>query len=178
MTTCCSILGLVFLVITNLAIIISFATPYWIEYRHQRNQGLWAFCAEDSCTWVFEDDYSKFTTVKVTEAWWISVQALTCFGLSLGLFSMLLATIALCCECKACNASCAIAGLLIMAFLSLGVAAVDFGICANKYLKVDLEVSSPNGRRFGWSFWLDCASACLALLTSFIYMIAGRGKYA
>uniref|UniRef100_A0A0B6YT57 Uncharacterized protein n=1 Tax=Arion vulgaris TaxID=1028688 RepID=A0A0B6YT57_9EUPU len=178
--SCCSVLGLVFLVVTNLAIIIAFATPYWVEYRGQINQGLWAYCQSDSCTWVFEDQYKAFsrTTIDVNSAWWIATLALMCFGLFLALFALLLATIALCCDCRGCNASHAIGGLLLLTFLSLGVAATVFGVCANKYYNVETEMTFTTGKRFGWSFWLDAGAAGLALVTSFIYVIEGRGKSA
>ncbi|KAH9513742.1 hypothetical protein Btru_041986 [Bulinus truncatus] len=62
MTTCCAVFGLVFLVLTNLAIIIAFATPYWIEFRVGNYQGLWAHCRANSCTWVFERNYNPELT--------------------------------------------------------------------------------------------------------------------
>ena len=54
MTTCCAIVGLVFLVLTNLAIIIAFATPYWMV-TERINRGLWAYCDHQTCTWVFQE---------------------------------------------------------------------------------------------------------------------------
>ena len=38
-----------------------------------------------------------------------------CVGLGLALFALLVATIALCCECKRCNSSHAVAVLLLLA---------------------------------------------------------------
>ncbi|XP_012946233.1 uncharacterized protein LOC106013914 [Aplysia californica] len=179
MTTCCSVLGLIFLVITNLTIIIAFATPYWVEFGSgSSNQGLWAYCRSDQCTWVFEDHYKILSPMKVSEGWWIATLGLMCAGLALGLLALLLATIALCCDCRGCNASHAIGGMLLTAFLALGVAAVVFGVCANKYYSVLLEATLLSGKQFGWSFWLNAAASGLALLTSFIYIIEGRGKSA
>uniref|UniRef100_A0A2C9LVS3 Uncharacterized protein n=1 Tax=Biomphalaria glabrata TaxID=6526 RepID=A0A2C9LVS3_BIOGL len=119
MTTCCAVFGLVFLVLTNLAIIISFATPYWIEFKAGDYQGLWAHCKANSCTWVFEDNYklntiTTATHIDISSEWWIATQGLMCFGLSLALFSLLFATIALCCDCRGCNTSQVISGLLLM----------------------------------------------------------------
>ena len=48
-------------------------------------------------------------------AWWLSTQAMMCVGLGLALFALLVATIALCCECKRCNSSHAVAVLLLLA---------------------------------------------------------------
>lgn len=44
------------LVVTNLATIISFATPYWLEGKGTKGtQGLWAKCVGQECTWVFQE---------------------------------------------------------------------------------------------------------------------------
>ncbi|CAG5115016.1 unnamed protein product [Candidula unifasciata] len=176
--SCGAVIGLVFLVITNLAVIIAFVTPYWVEFRAHRNQGLLAYCQSDSCTWVFEDQYRSLSSFDVTSEWWIATIALVSFGFVLCIKALLLATIALCCDCRGCNASHAIGGILLLAFLSLGVAATVFGVCANKYHDVDVEMTSLIGRRFGWSFWLNTGAAGAALITSFIYVILGRSKSA
>lgn len=56
--SCAQIIGLIMLVNTNLAIIISFATPYWqIRPLGFGNDGLWAKCAGEECRWVFDDDF-------------------------------------------------------------------------------------------------------------------------
>lgn len=175
MTTCGSVFGLVMLVLTNLAVIICFATPYWVEFRYGSNLGLWAVCKADSCTWVFEENYKTFSNIDVGSGWWIATLGLMCFGLALCLFALLMATIALCCDCRGCNASHAIGGLLLLAFINLGVAAVIFGVCANKYEDVQLE---RNAKYFGWSFWLNAGAAGMSLVTAFIYVIVGRGKSA
>ncbi|XP_059154928.1 transmembrane protein 47-like [Physella acuta] len=178
MTTYCSVIGLVFLVLTNLAIIITYATPYWLEHRMGWNHGLWARCRSDSCTWLFQENYKIMTNSNVESEWWIATIALTSLGLIFALFSLLLATIALCCECRRCNPSVVIGVLLFMAFLCLSVAAVVFGVCSNKYDNAGIHYTISSGVRFGWSFWLDVAAAGLALLTSLIYCLVGRGKSA
>ena len=56
--SCAQILGLIMLVNTNLAIIIAFATPYWVLFTlGLKNIGLWAECAGEHCTWVFDNDF-------------------------------------------------------------------------------------------------------------------------
>jgi hypothetical protein len=56
--SCAQILGLIMLVNTNLAIIISFATPYWIVHAlGYGNLGLWAECLGEKCTWVFDNEF-------------------------------------------------------------------------------------------------------------------------
>ncbi|RUS69418.1 hypothetical protein EGW08_022816 [Elysia chlorotica] len=174
MATCCSVLGIIGLVLTDLAVIISFATPYWVQFKGSLNQGLWAVCQSDSCQWFFEDNYTAALDTDVD--WWVSVQGLVSVGLGLGIFCLILATVALCCQCRSCNTSQCIGVLLVLAFLSLGVGAVVFGVCANKFEEVMMDYDNNNGRRFGWAFWLDAAAAGGALLTALIYMIDGRGR--
>lgn len=56
--SCAQILGLIMLVNTNLAIIISYATPYWTQSVFGlSNRGLWAVCAGEQCQWAFDDDF-------------------------------------------------------------------------------------------------------------------------
>ncbi|GFS08419.1 hypothetical protein ElyMa_003013900 [Elysia marginata] len=173
MATCCSILGIIGLVLTDLAVIISFATPYWVQFRQSQNQGLWAMCEADSCQWFFEKNYVSM--LETDTDWWVSVQGLVSVGLGLGILCLLLATIALCCECRSCNTSKCIGVLLIIAFIGLGVGAIVFGVCANKFEDVQLDYDQDHGRRFGWAFWLDAAAAGAALLTGLIYLVDGRG---
>ncbi|XP_041362167.1 uncharacterized protein LOC121378129 [Gigantopelta aegis] len=179
MTSCCAIFGLVFLVITNLAIIIAFATPYWLELRSPysftggENRGLWAYCSDEACTWVFQD-HSIWRQRE--SGWWIATQALMSVGLALGLMSLLFATLALCCECRGCNCSHAIAGLLMIAFLVLGTSVVVFGINAHSdsSFKAEINWTKHARARFSWSFWLGVGSSGLAFLTSLIYACEGR----
>lgn len=96
-----------------------------------------------------------------------------CFGLGLALFALLVATVALCCECKRCNSNHAVAGLLLLAFLVIGVAVVVFGISAKDELSVDLE----SQQRYSWSFWLAAASSGLSLISAIIYVCEGRAQY-
>ncbi|GFO10333.1 hypothetical protein PoB_003683800 [Plakobranchus ocellatus] len=174
MTTCCSVLGVIGLVLTDLAIIISFATPYWIQARANLNQGLWAFCRSDSCSWFFEENY--ITEVETDVGWWIAVQGMISVGLGIGILCLLVATIALCCECRGCNTSQCIGVLLLLAFLSLGVGAVVFGVCAHKFEDVELEWTLTHGKKFGWAFWLDTVAAGMALLTGLIYLVDGSSR--
>ncbi|PVD32559.1 hypothetical protein C0Q70_08000 [Pomacea canaliculata] len=106
-------------------------------------------------------------------AWWLATQAMMCFGLGLALFALLVATVALCCECKRCNSNHAVAGLLLLAFLVIGVAVVVFGISAKDELSVDLE----SQQRYSWSFWLAAASSGLSLISAIIYVCEGRAQY-
>lgn len=54
MNSCTAISALIMLVVTNLATIISFATPYWLEGK-EGTQGLWAKCVGQECSWVFQE---------------------------------------------------------------------------------------------------------------------------
>ncbi|XP_070208728.1 claudin-18-like [Littorina saxatilis] len=171
MTTCCAIVGLVFLVLTNLAAIIAFATPYWISTM-KINRGLWAYCDERTCTWVFQE--APFYLDEQSSTWWLATQGLMCVGLGLTLFALLVATIALCCECKGCNSSHAVSGLLLLAFLVLGVAVVVFGISANQSV---MQVGLEGIISFAWAFWLACAASGLALFSSIVYCLEGRTRY-
>ncbi|KAL8623733.1 hypothetical protein ACOMHN_004796 [Nucella lapillus] len=107
------------------------------------------------------------------EAWWLATQGLMSVGLGLALFALLVATIALCCECKRCNSSHAVCGLLLLAFLSTGVAVVVFGVCADLYLDVSLQPI----KHFAWSFWLATAASALSLLTAVVYACESRARY-
>ncbi|XP_067665309.1 uncharacterized protein [Haliotis asinina] len=182
MTTCCAILGLILLVVTNLCIIISFATPYWLEikdidvnlYHQPAHRGLWAYCDYRECTWVFHGNYDRASDT----IWWKATQALMSCGLALGLLSLMLATMALCCGCKDCNASIAVSILLILSALSMGGGVVTFGINAHSDANFQAELSwdeHPNVKKiFSWSFWLGVAAPGWALLTSIMYCIEGR----
>lgn len=171
MTTCCAIVGLIFLVLTNLANIISFATPYWI-ITAQINRGLWAYCDSRTCTWVFQE--SPFILKEQDSAWWLATQGLMCCGLAVCLFALLVATVALCCDSKCCNASHAVAGLLLMGFLVVGAAVVVFGICANEKMGIGLDTPTYT---FSWSFWLACVASGLALISAIVYACEGRARY-
>ncbi|XP_076456643.1 uncharacterized protein LOC143290953 [Babylonia areolata] len=177
MTTLCAIVGLVFLVLTNLASIISFATPYWIV-EGQRNRGLWAFCEGQTCTWVFQTHHGlpeqgSRKHVDISSSWWLATQGLMSVGLGLSLFALLVATIALCCECKRCNSSHAVSGLLMLAFLSTLVAVVVFGVCCDLKLGVSIDTM----HHFAWSFWLAAAAAGLSLLSAIVYACESRARY-
>ncbi|KAK7485996.1 hypothetical protein BaRGS_00022748 [Batillaria attramentaria] len=171
MTTCCAIVGLIFLVLTNLANIIAFATPYWI-ITGRLNRGLWAYCDDSTCTWVFQEVPTSIPGQD--SAWWLATQGLMCCGLGVSLFALLVATVALCCECKRCNSSHAVAGLLLMGFLVVGVAVVVFGISANKELLIELDTPQ---RTFSWSFWLAAAASGLSLVSAIVYAGEGRARY-
>ncbi|XP_071114635.1 transmembrane protein 47-like [Haliotis cracherodii] len=181
MTTCCAILGLVLLVVTNLCIIISFATPYWLEikeddlvYQQPAHRGLWAYCDYRECMWIFQRNYDRTSDA----IWWKATQALMSCGLALGLLSLMLATMALCCGCKGCNASLAVSILLVLAALSMGGGVVTFGINAHSDQNFKAVVSwdeHDNVKKiFSWSFWLGIAAPVWAILTSIVYCIEGR----
>ncbi|XP_076437563.1 uncharacterized protein LOC143276800 [Babylonia areolata] len=170
MTTCCAVLGLVLLVMTNLAAIIAFATPYWIKLGMRINRGLWAYCGPSVCTWVFQD--TVYYMQEQDSAWWRVTQGFMCISLALTLFALLVATVALCCECKGCNSSAVVSGILFVAALVLGVAVTVFGICANYHLSVDLD----SMRQFSWSFWLTIAASGLALVTGMVYALEGKTR--
>lgn len=170
LTTCGAIIGLVFLVLTNLAIIIAFATPYWLVIG-DISRGLWAYCDYTTCTWVFQE--APDILQRQSDVWWLATQGLMCGGLGLALFSLLVATVALCCECKRCNSSHAVAGLLLLGFLVIGVGVVVFGLSAKNDLQAGLD--SPN--RFAWSYWLAVGASGLSLVSAIIYSFEGRARY-
>ncbi|KAJ8307639.1 hypothetical protein KUTeg_014804, partial [Tegillarca granosa] len=161
MNSCAAVFGLIMLVITDLAIIISFATPYWEESKVlSRSSGLWAFCSSDDCTWIFEDGYRNSDP-----DWFRATQGLMTVGLCVGLVALIIATLALCCQCRKCN----------YGILSIGIAVVVFGVkAADSGTRIDWT-ESRSFNRFGWSFWLAAGSSGMALLTSFIYCCTCRG---
>lgn len=60
MASCLAVMGIIWLVITNLAIIICFSTPFWTEeymFSLISNEGLWAKCGINTCVWFFENDF-------------------------------------------------------------------------------------------------------------------------
>lgn len=172
MNSCAAVFGLIMLVITDLAIIISFATPYWESKLLSRsNSGLWAYCTSDDCTWIFEDGYRN-----VEDDWFRATQGLMTVGLCVGLVALIIATLALCCQCRECNYGGVVAGLLITAFLAIGIAVVVFGVkAADAGTRIDWT-ESTSFSRFGWSFWLAAGSSGMALLTSFIYCCTCYGR--
>lgn len=170
---CCQIIGLIMLVITDLAIIISFATPYWTEFRanFQRNWGLWARCDNTDCTWMFDND---FNLQQNTQDWFKATQALMSLGLCLGLVALLMATLTLCCTCHKCNPNQPICGILVVAGLVLGIAVTIFGIKANSEWHIELQWKLLTVGKFGWSFWVAVSSSIMSLLTASIYGCIGR----
>ncbi|XP_064596872.1 uncharacterized protein LOC135463543 [Liolophura sinensis] len=169
MASCLAVMGIIWLVITNLAIIICFSTPFWMEdymINLINNEGLWAKCGISSCVWFFEDDFALEETKPV---WFKAVQALVAVGLGCGLLALLFATCSLCCETKRCNLSAAISTVLILAFLCIGIAIIVYGAKANSEYGVNIGLKMNMGRKFGWSFWLGVVSAALILLTSTMY---------
>lgn len=174
--TCAQIFALIVLVNTNLAIIIAFATPYWIEYnwlRYTNNKGLWAECSDSDCKWVFDDD---FALQRYQPDWFKACQALMAIGLACGLTALLIATLGLCCDCHSCNPNHAVTGLLILAFLTMGVAITIFGIKASDDWKIKFQWSFYSSGKFGWSFWVAIAAAISSLVTAIFYGCMGR-KY-
>ncbi|KAL3892361.1 hypothetical protein ACJMK2_004572 [Sinanodonta woodiana] len=174
--TCGAIVGLIFLVLTNLAIMIAFATPYWLEHRmiFNRNEGLWADCLDNECTWHFEDNFKFQSQI---EDWFKATQGLMTVGLVVGLLALLVATLALCCSCKNCNPNHAVAVLLVVGFLCIGVAVVVFAIKASDERNAKLKWDFDTLVRFSWSFWVAIAAAGLSLVTAVIYSCMNR-KYA
>ncbi|GAB1606645.1 transmembrane 47-like [Argonauta hians] len=170
--TCMVIVALFFLVVSNLAIIISFATPYWMEFRDpvynkggNHHRGLWAYCSPSNCRWVFDNNFliqkDLGVLIQIT-------QALYSFGASCGLLSLLIATMALCCDCK-CNAHKAVAILLILAVVFMSVGLVIYGIAMNETYNVSISWEKDSRARICWSFWLGVGACVVSFLTSIIY---------
>ncbi|XP_052763774.1 uncharacterized protein LOC128205821 isoform X2 [Mya arenaria] len=177
-TSCCQIIGLILLVNTNLALIISFATPYWIEYNPlafvRHNRGLWGDCSRNDCHWsFFGDDRYGFDY----PAWFKATQGLMSVALALGLIALLVATLSLCCTCHSCNPHHPICGFLIIASVSIAVAIVVFGIKAKNEWGIDFQMELMSSGRFGWSFWTAVGAAASALLTSTIYCCMDRKRH-
>lgn len=175
-TTCAQIFALIVLVNTNLAIIIAFATPYWIEYNrigYTNNRGLWALCSDSDCRWVFDDD---FALQRYHPDWFKACQALMSIGLCCGLAALLVATLGLCCECNACNPNSFVCGILVLGFLSMGVAITIFGIKASDEWNIKFQWSFTSFGRFGWSFWVAIAAAVSSLVTAIFYGCMGRKR--
>lgn len=168
MNSCAAISGLIMLVVTNLAAIVSFATPYWRE-RKMSTEGLWATCEGQECKWVFE-------SVDLNEKgkdYIIATQGLMSVGLTVCLIALLVSTLALCCQCNSCNYTGFVAGLMITAFLSIGIAVAVYGIKSSKEENARITFDK-NDRRFGWSFWVGAGAAAMALLTSLLYGCSSR----
>ncbi|KAK6167454.1 hypothetical protein SNE40_021479 [Patella caerulea] len=138
------------------------------------NQGLWAVCSESNCRWAFQNDLAIQKNYPV---WWVAVQALMAFGLFLGLMSLLVATLALCCECKGCNSSHAVAGILMIGFIIMGIAVVLFGVKAHLDRGTEMELERRSSSRFSWSFYLGISASALSLFTSLIYACDGRNRH-
>ncbi|KAH3740077.1 uncharacterized protein LOC127851091 isoform X3 [Dreissena polymorpha] len=176
-TSCCQIIGLILLVNTNLALIIAFATPYWVEWRGilqalgrlvghgHSNTGLWGSCTGTDCDWaLFGRD----------EVWFKATQGLMSAAMALGILALIVATLSLCCTCHSCNPHQPICGFLIVASLCIAVALVVFGIKANQEWNIDFQMDISSSGRFGWSFWTAIGAAGGALLTSVIYCCMDR----
>ncbi|XP_060564293.1 uncharacterized protein LOC132723568 isoform X2 [Ruditapes philippinarum] len=171
--SCAQILGLIMLVNTNLAIIISFATPYWIVHAlGYGNLGLWAECLGEKCTWVFDNEF-ELQSQRLD--WFKATQGLMSVGLGLGLIALLVATLSLCCTCHSCNPHHPICGLLLTSCLSMAVGIVIFGVKAHDEWNIELEKGLHGS--FGWSFWVGIGATALAFLTSCIYCCIGRKRY-
>ncbi|KAL3892360.1 hypothetical protein ACJMK2_004589 [Sinanodonta woodiana] len=170
--------GLVVLVICVVASIIAFVTPYWLEsddiITGRHHMGLLAKCKENSCKWMFEDDMLH---QKYAPDWFKATQGLMTVGLVVGLLALLVATLALCCSCKNCNPNHAVAVLLVVGFLCIGVAVVVFAIKASDERNAKLKWDFDTLVRFSWSFWVAIAAAGLSLVTAVIYSCMNR-KYA
>ncbi|KAK3088805.1 hypothetical protein FSP39_023937 [Pinctada imbricata] len=164
------VLGLIGLVLTDLAGIVAFATPFWLDNRSTKiSFGLWASCKDASnCDWIF-------TGGQVNDKnWFIAVQGLMAVGLCVALVALLIATIALCCQCQNCNYAGTVAGLLLTAFLAMGIAVTLFGIKAAEEDVYNAKIDDSGLQKFGWSFWLSAGSAGMALITSFVYGCSSR----
>lgn len=168
MNSCTAISGLILLVVTNLACIVSFATPYWLE-KKGKTIGLWAECHDQKCEWVFE----KSSYSPTDKDYVIASQGLMSVGLAVCLIALLVATLALCCQCTSCNHAGFVAGLLITAFLSMGIATAVYGIKTSK--EENAKVSYDASVHFGWSFWVAVGAAGMALVTSLIYGCSSKG---
>ncbi|XP_052762625.1 uncharacterized protein LOC128205193 isoform X1 [Mya arenaria] len=187
-TSCCQIIGLILLVNTNLALIISFATPYWVESNPElaslnslkhlpsdiQNRGLLADCSPNDCHWSFFGDDRNGTDYP---AWFNATQGLMSVALALGLIALLVATLSLCCTCHSCNPHHPICGFLIIASVSIAVAIVVFGIKAKNEWDIDFQMELMSRGRFGWSFWTAVGAAASALLTSTIYCCMDRKRH-
>ncbi|XP_059154902.1 uncharacterized protein LOC131940275 [Physella acuta] len=175
MASCSLVCGLILLLLTNLVLIVAFVSPYWAVNENNDHQGLWAFCNGDhGCFWVFQDGYkNKEKIITIDNGWFVATLGLSSVGVGLALMSFIMATVDLCCECRSCNASHAIGGLLLLTFLNLGVATAVFGICGHRFS----ELGVGTHKSFGWCFWMNLGGAGLSLLTGFCYVIAGRERY-
>ncbi|KAL5013554.1 hypothetical protein ScPMuIL_007824 [Solemya velum] len=174
-TSCAAILGIILLVLTNLAIIICFATPYWLEARHIYTRGLWAHCDDRDCTWMFQDE---FAIQKHLPVWYQVAQGLITAGLTCSLIGLLIATLVLCCQCQNCNGNHAVAGLLLITFLVMGVGIIIFAIKSSKEFNASIEWTVTGTYRFGWSFWMAICACGMSLITAIVYACMGRRYYA
>lgn len=164
MNSCAAISGLIMLVVTNLAAIVSFATPYWRE-QTSSTEGLWATCHGTQCQWVFDNNKD----LAESNDYIIATQGLMSVGLTVCLIALLVSTLALCCQCNSCNYTGFVAGLMITAFLSIGIAVAVYGIKSSKEKKAGIFFDNGHDFRFGWSFWVGAGAAIMALLTSLLY---------
>ncbi|XP_021355456.1 uncharacterized protein LOC110451654 isoform X1 [Mizuhopecten yessoensis] len=180
MRSCAAVLGLTFLVITDLASIISLATPYWLEHSigvfglvgRWTFHGLWATCDSDQCSWVFEDGARVLSSAE----WFKATQGLMSVGLGLALLALIVATLALCCQCHGCNYAGVVAGLLLLCFLCIGVAVALFGIKASQDFNAVVtseDLALGQEYKYAWSFWLAAGASGMALITSIVYGCAG-----
>ncbi|XP_060065980.1 uncharacterized protein LOC132546277 isoform X2 [Ylistrum balloti] len=158
---------------------LAFAPPYWLisAYGRMTRLGLWASCNDvfnqGECIWSMD---SRFGYQDSLPQWFKATQGLMSVGLGLALLALIVATLALCCQCHGCNYASAVAGLLLMCFLCIGVAVALFGIKASQ--DFNAVVTSENfalGQeyKYAWSFWLAVGAAGMALITSIVYGCAG-----
>ncbi|XP_053382309.1 uncharacterized protein LOC123540114 isoform X3 [Mercenaria mercenaria] len=168
--TCSELVAVILLVKTNLAAIISIATPYWAETL-VGHKGLMAVCI-NSCEWYIDHD---FFLQRNLPDWFKATQGLMSVGLGLGLIALLVATLSLCCTCHSCNPHHPICGLLLTSCISMAVGIVIFGVKAHDDWGIELEKGLYGS--FGWSFWVGIGATAMAFLTACIYCCMGRKRH-
>jgi hypothetical protein len=170
MASCFVVTGLVLIALAFIASAVSFVAPFWMHQLPITNQGLWAVCHSDNkCTWFFENDFKWEDNLPL---WWKAAQGLFAFGVLFLLTAFLTACVFLCSACcKSLFVVHLVNGLLVLAFITEGIALGLFG--AKAYEEFNASYDRGTTVYFDWAFWVGCGGVLVDLIAILFYTCEG-----
>ncbi|BFZ25914.1 hypothetical protein BsWGS_28953 [Bradybaena similaris] len=191
MATCLIVVAITAILITNVAIIISYATPNWVTFERNATAfcdcldcdcGIWLYCkggflkdgSTENCHWFFSDNFKL--ELKLPD-WFQAVQGLMTCAVVTSFIALIIGLFSLCCYCKNCNPHQAAAGFIGLTFCLLAAAVCLFGV--KGHLDYGLGIFQSDNPAtpqpiLSWSFWVAVGAAALALLSSLLYCCVGQ----
>jgi len=181
---CVRAFAVVFLIISTIACIIHFISPYWTVLTTGPTQGLWGSCAttldfkkfSDSlrnCVWFSQND---FAWEKALDNWQYACQGCSGFGVLFMLLALPIGCGSLCC-CKSDRLAFFAGATTILAGILVGVAIGVWGYFGHDTIGVIPFVNEPAGN-YEWGYYVGVGGVLLSWIAGGMFFCSKSGKSA